>query len=87
MGNDENKLVDLYKRFIYIAGDYKKCEEFLENIPEEYLNTDAIVHILNALSIHKNNIRNWSDFVILSEKILTEEHGEEIAKDLLKVII
>jgi hypothetical protein len=85
--SSERALVYLYTSLIAILDDIKSCDLFLECIKDDLLSVDAIVHILNALSPNKNQLRNWNSFVDKCEKKLIELEGPENAKDLLGVIL
>lgn len=83
--SEECALVYLYRCLIQL--DEKQCEEFLDSIKIELLSTNAIIHILNSISSKKDKIKNWENFVFLISQKLIKTEGEEITKDLLKVIL
>ena len=88
--NKERSLVYLYNCLIDF--NEKQCELFLDNIMDEYLeqfskDINAIVHVLNAISPKKNNIKNWEKFVSIIKKKSIEIYGEDETNEFLTVIL
>jgi len=85
MINEEEKLVELYKKCI----DFNVEESFtyLENINVEELTVSEIVHIWNAISPKKKDITNWDNFVEISKNRMIKEVGEEMTENLMGVIL
>ena len=83
--SDEHALVYLFESLIDLK-DPKMCELFLDTVQEDFLSSDAIVHILNALSPKKEKIKNWDSFVSMCEKKLIELEGKELAMTLLNIL-
>ena len=85
--SEEAALSYLFESLIDMLNNIEACEEFLQTAKNEVLSTDAMVHILNALSPVKTKIGCWDEFVQDTFKKLTKNEGETNAKDLLKVIL
>lgn len=83
--SEEDALVYLYSSLIEMKDE--DCEVFLNSVPMEKTNTDSIVHILNALSPRKMIISNWNEYVSKFKIKLIELEGEELTKELMKVIL
>jgi hypothetical protein len=83
----EGALVYLYENLVDIQKDPQQCSDFLNTVKMEAIDSDAIVHILNALSPNKENIPNWNHFETKAHQRLTKLVGEEKAKDLMKVTL
>jgi len=86
----ENGLVNLYMLLTdegLVYKEYDNCNEFIEFLPTQKLNTDVLVHTLNVLSNIKDKLPEWDKFVMICEKYFIETEGQETTKQLLKVIM
>jgi hypothetical protein len=83
--SEEQALVYLYTTLIDLTT--QQSESFLDSIDNDLLTSDSIVHILNALSPKKNEIKNWDKFVKIAEGKLIELVGLKESKDLMGVIL
>lgn len=86
-GYKELSLVKLFEVLNGALNSSEELESFLGVMMKHKPNADQIVHTLNALSPIKHNLNNWEKFVDFSYNRLTEQLGEEEAKELLKVIV
>ena len=82
--SEERALVYLYESIIELSTE--EIEKFLESVDKSLLTSDSIVHILNAISPKKNEIKNLSSFVDMCKEKLIELEGEKVAEDLMKVL-
>jgi len=80
--SEERSLVYLYESLIDLK-DSNDCDIFLESVKPELLTSDSIVHILNSMSWRKN-LKNWDNFVSISEKRLLELVGEKETNVILR---
>jgi hypothetical protein len=81
----EDKLVYLYKKCINFTID--EASSYLEDLYVDELSTDEIVHMLNALSPRKKDIKGWGNFVEMCKKRLIFLEGKESSEDLMIVIL
>lgn len=89
-GNEQGGLYLLFEtlhRELWTLKNYNNCNRFLILISSAKLSSDVIVHVLNVLSPKKEELKFWNEFVAISKKRLEETQGEEIAKQLMSVIL
>ena len=82
----ENALVHLYMELNHNIDNPDNLNNFLMYVMDKPLNSDVIVHILNAVSPRKLKLSNWDEFVSTSTSRLNELVGSELTQRLLKVI-
>lgn len=85
--SEERALVYLYTTLITLSPAGADC--FLDEAlaaPGTW-STDFIVHSLNALSPHKEQLMHWGAFVLLGELQLLTLVGIEDTNTLMKVIL
>ena len=88
---EERALVYLYETLIDKLDQPEDCDDFLKEgiinmiFKDEIMNSDVIVHTLNALRSIKDILKNWEIFEEFSYELLVKEHGEETAKRLLNI--
>lgn len=76
-------LVHLYSTLLHSLEYIEHCNSFLKNVIEQTfnsdfkLNSDIIVHIINALYPIKSNLSNWDKSISYFKLLLIEEIGEE----------
>lgn len=83
----EKALLLLYSELIDQLKNIDNCNNFILYVSKFEMNSDLIVHILNALSPVRNLLTNWDEFVSLSTEKLIKQVGEPTAQILLKVIV
>lgn len=87
---DENKeqeaLVFLYSSLIDELKNTASCEAFLRLCIQKTINSDVIIHTINALYSIKSKLESWTNFIDHSRELLYKEVGPKEAKILLKQI-
>lgn len=84
---EEEALVYLYETLIDELENITNCDSFLKFSIGIEMNSDIIVHILNALSSIKAKLKHWEEFKLYSIGILEQNVGQETAKILLNAIV
>lgn len=85
--NEEESLFKLYSTLNEELCNPKTCNNFLRFSIGRKMDSDQIVHILNALSPIKGRLRDWDAFVTYSTGLLINEVGELEAKVLLDSLL
>lgn len=66
------------------------CDNFIayiQTVDENKLNSDLILHILNALSVVKDRLENWNNFYVFSEQYLKSHLDSEMVQILLDAVV
>lgn len=82
----ETALVTILLELNENLNDIDRCNDFIIYSVKQNVNTDILLHILNALSPISQELSYWVKFVDFSCDFLIKQEGEETAKILLRVI-
>lgn len=72
---EQQGLVYLYETLIDELENVESCNNFLTFALTQKMNSDIIVHIINALSPIKLKLTQWADFINYCIDLLTKEIG------------
>jgi hypothetical protein len=84
---EEAALAFLYESLHDEIENFSNCDSFLGTSLEMAMNSDVIVHILNALSPIKSKLQNWDEFTLVSFESLKREVGADTAKILMNAAV
>ena len=85
--NDECTLYLLFKTLNNELNNSENCDAFLSKLLGKKINSDVIVHVINALKPINEKLTNWKSFIKYSSNLLIEELGEKDANIILKAIV
>lgn len=83
---EQQGLVYLYETLINELKNVENCNNFLIFAVTQKMNSDIIVHILNALSSIKLKLEHWTKFREYCLSLLTKEIGSEQTNILIKAL-
>jgi len=84
---EQEALLHLFSTLNSELGNASNCDNFLQHAMNHELSSDLIVHIINALSPIKADLKNWGKFSDFSKTSLVNELGDATATRLLNVIL
>lgn len=84
---EESALYFLFKTLNDELLNPSNCDLFLAKLMVNRINSDVIVHVINALKPIKLKLKNWDSFVSHSSQLLIDELGEKNAKIILNAIV
>lgn len=85
--NSDGALVYLYDAIIEHSKDLDKCSEFIKNLDIKNLDSNAIVHIFNALSSIKDQLSNWKEVIDSVEEVFISKFGKDYSYKLMKALV